>query len=324
MKRIYLDQNKWIDLARAQLGQPGSDRFRDVLALAEARVKNGSASFPLSAMHYIEIAKRRNHQSRSELASTMASLSRYHTMAPFTVMVPPEIDRALRRRFEVEEAPRDAQLFGVGFEHAMNRTYAALPVPAEGSMPPGLIRGLEALGFVLRESIMLAGLPPDAGIDESAFDAWQEDVGNGLAEGQERLRLARRGAGLHRGERSQHLAKYAALENWRSEFSEALGRAKLNWDDVLGLGQEGIRALVDDIPMIHVGSELERQRESTADKPWDPHDVNDVYHLIAPVAYCDIVITERQWVDSVKRSRLDERYGTLMLSDLTKLAEQLA
>jgi hypothetical protein len=79
--RIYLDQNKWVALARARFGrQPEAGACRDVLDLAAAAVSLGVASFPLSTLHYIELQNQPNPGKRWRLATFMAELSRFHTM----------------------------------------------------------------------------------------------------------------------------------------------------------------------------------------------------------------------------------------------------
>jgi len=42
------------------------------------------------------------------------------------------------------------------------------------------------------------------------------------------------------------------------------------------------------------------------------------------VVYCDVVVTERQWVDLIRRSKLEGLHGTTMLSDLGELPECIA
>jgi hypothetical protein len=54
---VYLDLNKWIDLARAELGQEKGKRHRVALDEAERLVGEGRATFPLSFAHFMEAAK---------------------------------------------------------------------------------------------------------------------------------------------------------------------------------------------------------------------------------------------------------------------------
>lgn len=118
MLRVWLDQNKWIDLARAAEGDLSGARYAEVLDVARVCVDADDVSFPLDAGRYMETAKRGNWASRQELATTMAGLSRFHAMAPPSVVVPAEIDAALHGRFGAPDPPRPAQVFGVGAGHA--------------------------------------------------------------------------------------------------------------------------------------------------------------------------------------------------------------
>lgn len=121
MKRIYLDQMKWIDLAAARKQQAKAVRYQDVLLLAEAGVDRGFLSFPLSTARYMETSHRRDWESREQLANTMATLSRMHTIAPRTVLVPPEIDRALRGVFGAPAIMRRRRPAGGGVKSLRSR-----------------------------------------------------------------------------------------------------------------------------------------------------------------------------------------------------------
>lgn len=95
--RVYLDQNKWIDLARAATGHPLGARFVDALVAARAAVAAEEASFPLDLYRYQETGKRRDDRSRRALADLM-DLSRQHTVARSHHLLPAEIDWALPSR----------------------------------------------------------------------------------------------------------------------------------------------------------------------------------------------------------------------------------
>lgn len=58
MLRVYLDQNKWVDLARAATGHCLGGRFAGALAMARAGVASGTVSFPLDMCRYWETGKR--------------------------------------------------------------------------------------------------------------------------------------------------------------------------------------------------------------------------------------------------------------------------
>jgi hypothetical protein len=82
VKRVYLDQNKWIDLARAVNGVAGGERFEEVRLVLEAGVESGELSLPLSSAHYMETQNRRQWRSRRQLGETMLAFSKLQTVAP--------------------------------------------------------------------------------------------------------------------------------------------------------------------------------------------------------------------------------------------------
>ncbi len=138
--RVWLDQNKWIDLALAAKDDPRGARFSDVLAVARACIELGTVSCPLDAGRYMETSKRGDWHSRQELVATMAELSRFHAIAPPRADVPAEIDEALRARFGVPAEPRIAQVFGTGIGHAFGGgigTSGRFRPPAGLVLPPG-------------------------------------------------------------------------------------------------------------------------------------------------------------------------------------------
>jgi hypothetical protein len=37
------------------------------------------------------------------------------------------------------------------------------------------------------------------------------------------------------------------------------------------------------------------------------------------VPYCDVVVTERYWIDKLRREKMDKKYNTSLLSDICEL-----
>jgi hypothetical protein len=323
MQNVYLDQNMWIYLAQTRTQQGGQARYQEVLTLAETGVEAGLVSFPLSAIHYIETSNRRPWERRQDLAKTMALLSRFHAIAPFTAVVPPEIDRALQDMFDVRMPPRAVEVFGVGFRHAMNLPFPGFEMPADAPVDPDFRKAFNDAVAMSTEWVMLAGLSPQFGIDETDFDKEQREIGDRLASEQERLRVLRRQESWHSGERSKRVAMAATLTGWRDEVAEGMARVGLQFEDLRDVGRGGLTDLIQSIPTLHVASELVRQREAARDTPWTRNDVNDVYALSVAIVYCDVVVTELQWVDLATRSKLHDRYGTVLLKDLATLAPYL-
>jgi hypothetical protein len=64
MLRVYLDEDKWIDLARAVSGHGEGERCKKAARMVAAAVSLGEASFPLSAGHMFETWKQKSPAAR--------------------------------------------------------------------------------------------------------------------------------------------------------------------------------------------------------------------------------------------------------------------
>lgn len=117
MLRVYLDQNKWIDLARAATGHKQGERFVEALTAVRAASTSGVASFPLDIYRHLETGKRADARSGIDLADLIHEISKQHALARPHTLLPAEIDQALQRRFGLPNTPRAAEVFRVGIRH---------------------------------------------------------------------------------------------------------------------------------------------------------------------------------------------------------------
>jgi len=129
---VYLDQNQWVYLAQARTGRPQGAGFLEAYEAAKTAVQAGTASFPLSAAHYIETHKRADADSRLDLARTMLELSELDAIAPPHVIVPYEIEVALIKVLGLpNELPGPLKVFGHGANHALATTMFSYLPPEE-------------------------------------------------------------------------------------------------------------------------------------------------------------------------------------------------
>lgn len=323
MKRIYLDQNKWIDLAAAQAGLDKGRRFADVLALATAGSTADLLSFPLSSVHYMETNNRRDWESRRQLAETMRDLSRFHTIAPQTALIPPELDRAFQQFFGRPTDPLPLRPFGVGLAHAFDMPLEPYRVPRGVPLAEGARWTIETSARKIQEWVALAG-PPILEEGENGYDPKAHlVVAARYAKDKEALRSLRVAEGWNSGERSERVARAEAFVGYLEPLNEALDRARLSADVIYDSGRDGMSALLSAIPTMYAAAELERLRHTASQKTWEPNDLGDLAALPGAVVYCDVVVTERGWCDAIRRAKLDERFQTVVLSRLDDLPSYL-
>lgn len=328
MLRVYLDQNKWIELSRSRKGG-FTDDLADTWHLAAAGVDRGLVSFPLSAIHYYETTKRRDQQSRWGLASTMAELSRMHTIAGPNTLLPLEVDAAVAKLVPGSPAPSTIHAFGVGAAHALGAA-------------PNTFTGLFS-----DEELRLAGVPND-GLDvihrglvdavEFAVLALTESSPNAQAiVAQTRMQME----GVNRvfADAQRSFAEGLAQRGLSHRRDEALSR--FDFADIIPLFTRACRArgvvpdpdqfkdtelverILRDIPSKWIVREMRRVRHRNPQQPWTDSDLNDVNALSGAVVYCDVVVTERQWAHHLNHEGLAQLHGSTVLYDLRQLPELL-
>ncbi len=270
----------------------------------------------------MELQHRRDYKSRWELAETMVELSRWHTVRAQKDIVAAEIDQALHDIFGRPAFPRKVQPFGVGANHMYGRQLTNRPLPPELAIPDELRLEIQQLKHDVLQMAALVGAPPEfeaPGYEPSA----DRPVAVEFAAEQERLRSIRRPRGFHRGELGLRAASVDAYDEYQEPISKALELAGLHWGHVYQLEREGMEALLEAIPIVLVNRELRRLRHEASQQPWDQGDLADIASLSTAIVYCDVVVTERLWTDIVGRTRLQQRFGTVVLRDLKELVPHL-
>jgi hypothetical protein len=321
MLRIYLDQAKWIDLARAANGSPLGERFQTVGVVIAAAVEQSHASFPLSAGHFIETWKKRRAVPRHELASIMATVSRSHAIASPHLLLPGELDRALQRRFGRPAILLPLRPFGLGIAHITGSDNAP-PVPeamraAVLSMRPEL-DDRELANAI--DQILLSGPPHDmpvAGIPQPPLEPAENFARD---ENEQVNRFIRYSADKETRRRGVAARELIGL---REPLEAAMRRAAIWWDDIIALGADGATDLMLDLPTRAPGLELMWRQHDNTQTTWKPNDMNDIGFLSTAVAYCDIVVTERKWTHMLNECGVARRFGTTVISDLVDLTELL-
>jgi hypothetical protein len=325
--RVYLDQNKWVDLARAATGHRLGERFQDALQLCRAGVQAGVVSFPLDMYRYWETAKRGNDRSRNEVVDVMRELSQKHTMAlPFGVL-DQEIDLALRRRYGRPADPRPRQVFGMGLRHIVDDriewpelNLSAYP-QVEAALPPEVQAQLQhAVGEFVEGQLLRAGPTTyrEVGFDHTDSDHAERfvDFENKVAAAIRQHRLT--GEGIDIAVRGTDFgdikpAIVAALER--------IGITYEQFETTLTVG--GLVDFMDDLPTRYVTNVLRSAKHRQTQQKWEPSDFVDIVALPVAAVYCDVVVTEKQWAHRMTRGKVHDRYQTLVMSNVADLVEAL-
>jgi hypothetical protein len=115
---VYLDLNHWYMLGEAMAGHPRQPDHVDVLHTLTEHVEQGRLMFPLSAVHYMELAENPRDPQREEAANVMTVLSQFNTLTSTVKIIDEELAHALNRRFGRPAFPVKVAKFGLGANFA--------------------------------------------------------------------------------------------------------------------------------------------------------------------------------------------------------------
>lgn len=319
---IYLDQNKWIDLARAETGHPRGEPFLEIMAVLKNAVDDGRAQFPLSVAHYYETSKQRNGKKRMELATTMVRLAGTLRIAPPHTIVPWEIQRALVEVFGLPLEVPTLKLFGDGVAHAFSAPTLRYLAPIEWHANPLSLEWQEKLQrragpayeTMILASVTAEGMPDEMRLSMNDLKNLTDDR---FVQGQEQVATAVKRHGRNRLEDIMLATAYTDIRRPIAEASYSLGlqpeQIGDNW-----------RQILETIPSRWVEMKLRHQRQANTQKTWQGNDLNDVTALAIAVPYCDWVVTEKSWASMLTAAKVPERFETTVTRSLHELAERLA
>lgn len=320
MVTVYLDQAKWIDLARALHGRTDGERFRGALDVARHSVRVGLVQFPLSTGHYIETWRVGDDGRRARLAQAMIELSQGRTLARPPELCDSELDAVIAHILDRCPARPPWPPLGWGSDHASGRI-------------ADFRREVLDLEHELRH---LSTRPP--GFDQHGHG--HRDFGDLYRDGERQLGNRESGPELGPAFDEAVIAGSAVMEI-HENIAWALERAELPADALGPIGltrpdlpAEQIMQVLDDLlpvargfiaqmPTRDAALRLRLRRHQDPNARWESNDMVDIAYLACAVVHCDVVVTEKQWVHELRGSGLLDDYGTRALSDVTKLPEVL-
>lgn len=314
-KAIFLDQNKWIDLARGYHMRPGGSRFAKAARAARQAAKQGRAIFPLSSGHIMELSMCSGEDRRGRLAEVLIELSQNWTIAPASTLVPLQIDMAISRTFGKPLPRVRPAVFGKGVPFAFG---CADDLHKELGISKARARRLERiLDTPAGLHFMLVG-----GGEELRLAGTSEarNVATTLAQRIERVRAAYK-TYSKAVRRRAYLAELTF--SLQDDLRSSLSRVGMSLDQFLRLGKKRLTSFWETIPSIHVETELAVERDAHWDRPVDPNDLIDITSLSVSIPYCDVVVTESFWVSLAKRRGLDRKYATILLSEVSDIEDYL-
>jgi hypothetical protein len=322
---VYLDQNRWINVARAVLKPeqvtPASER-KPAEALADAAHGN-ELTLPLAAAHLVELAQAGSARRRRELGGVMADLSSGWFMRSPLAVRREETTAALRARTPrpTDAGPRPPVFTCSPVGFFSSQSTAADPEP-DADFGGHSLHGIDPAGQMKRLDALLALVATI--VDERPLDTTAGRAASaGWARGHDEL-----GQFLGTTPRSRGQRQLAVRARVLADLGDEL--AIWAWASGMSLTEFGewfkVTSESDLRRMPYMGRvhEVVQLRLANRDDRWEGNDLTDLHFLSCAAGYADVVVAERKHGNYLRRVAPRVTSGAEVFTSLRDAAELLS
>ncbi|WP_162801245.1 hypothetical protein [Azospirillum brasilense] len=310
---LYLDQNKWIDLARAATAPADNPEIRDILELLCSKVAAGEIILPLTSSNIFETHKVNRHNQRLHLAYTQAALSESKVFRGYRQRLKTEVGRVLSELYGLARSEPDPFWF-LSDIFLEATTEADDPRLGMGEFPKALswikAHPKEALFNYLMETPEFVRMEAIRRFTEGCEDL--------------RVRIEDRRA-RHRSENiSMRRRLYSAIMaiDQQDEILSIARSLGLPWTCLGDKGGATLRAVIRDTPTFYIEREITLKLEAQ-ERAVTLNDMRDMRTFCTVLPYADIVVAEQQFTSLARQARLHTRYGVHLETDIRALRKLL-
>lgn len=310
MLSIYLDQNKWIDLAKAIHRRDAKPEERETAEYLESLVRQEVVRFPVSLTHLMETSRIGDPARRIQLAVVLTQFSNGWFLASRQARIAQELEFALAQLLSVEQK-RESCMF------SRDMLLAIADYPLLSSLLSRSAAELKRFSAALGPEVSLRSFLAFED-EDSRWNAIQK-----MTQSNNELlnRIRARRERLSGDTPDLRFRTYSALlfRETQDKLAAALTKLGRTFDDLRRLSDEQIRSLVDSVPCLDVERSLALQLEKQRSRDLQGNDVYDIAFLTGAIPYCQAVVTEKLWVHLSRAAGIDRRYKTIVLSSLSEL-----
>lgn len=316
---VYLDQNQWIELARAHYGKRQDASRRTAAAAIFDAARRNLMILPLAFAHYLETGRRRDQSSQAKLGQLQYELSKDWRTAEYNVVIRHEIEVALDVVLPGRVTISAFAFLGKGVAHVIDKPAFIRVAPEVRTLVnPARVIAAEAAGQREFERTLLTGYSDQLKMRTPRMPDYTTHAMNFmryLSQFRDNL------AGLDRD--TQERAIYAtSLLDCLDNVNRVLQAQRIPADAFEELDFLGISRFLDAQPVRRVDMHLRRQWISNPALRSKSGDLNDWASLSVASMYCDVVVTERHFADQLNRPGLQKRALVLAsLEELVRLPE---
>jgi hypothetical protein len=316
---VYLDQNQWIDLARARVNSPKvSGERKDACERLIELARNRKVILPLSSAHVVETAKKGGQQ-RTDLARTMIELSRGWQMRSPLRVREHELNRMLERGNPATSRWPDIDVFTL-LPNAIwtDRHHATLPRLDLDDLSDE-VRGLTertAWAVAFAEGLLET---------ESEYSPEGCQLATAWAKSFHDLALHIKSNPKAKG-CARDLSRTRFITDMPMDIAQSASDNGLTPEQFDAWLAEGAETDLAAAPALGRIREVLHLRLRNADDIWEANDLIDLLYLATAGAYADVLIGERKTCNYLLRAGGDVTPGSAVfrrMIDAVPAIEQL-
>jgi hypothetical protein len=310
---LYLDQNAWIALAQGAWNAAAHPAEHAALTLVTRALQADRIAVPLSFANIYETAKVNDPVRRGHLAGVQSTISRGKVIRGRRRILEEALLRHIADRLSIEIPPLADGWFlsNLWFEAAAEYTPERY-----GFVIPGRVLELMQQNPAFELFIFLT--EGDDGVRAEAVRRFSAEAATLIANLEERRKIA---AGETFAVRRRAYSARLLIDELDCVFLTAK-RLGLPWTSVRDIGASLGKSLVADVPVLNVERELvvrlEDQRHAT-----NENDLRDMSSFTTALPLADILVGEKAFANLARQARLGEKYGTVLLTSVTELSQDL-
>lgn len=329
---VYLDLNHWYMLGEALTGSPRQPEHTRILQRLTQAVDDGQLMFPLSSVHYTELAENPRDHQREQAASVMTMLSRFSTIAPVSKILSEELAVALNREFGRPAFPRKVQKFGQGVGFAFGEKLALTlkggtdKTRADLEAKLGMsIAEIEQRANLIAEYELLKQPPRALGATLPHYDPYA--ARRAADEHLKSLYVMIKSLRTKPDLASRSLEVICAREfvfEFIDDYTRAILDAGLSGTRRLFSKKEKYTEFLMSLPSRRVATMIKFHYLKDLQREWEINDLRDIQALSIAIPYCDVVVTDAKvWDACVNRAHLDKEFDNKIFKRLTDLDSHL-
>jgi hypothetical protein len=307
MEALFLDQNKWIELACVRTGTVSSGPSYIAYAELHEAVERGRVVAPLTVAHILETSKRNDQASRAHVAEVQASLSKGFVFRSRKARLLIEIRNAVHSAFgepRVQLEPNWAIV--PGFMQAFEPFDTLVAMPAEVTRSRLINQHVDPKDQYL--DYMLHQNDEYRRKAHARFSA-ESDALLARIEGR---RALMNGSTIDLRWRAYAAQLFLDHQDYIAHMLDVIGHTV---DEMKQLGAETIMKFVRNVPTLNVEAELAARLEAQTG-PLKSNDIRDMQSFYTVIPYANQLVAEKCFISLARQAKLDVRYGTRLSARL--------